>query len=185
MNLLVFLLSYLMGSLSPSHILARKTFKEDLQGKGSGNLGALNTYRNYGSLAGALVFLLDAAKGALSVYLALLLAVNPFWALAGVVCGHNYSVFLKFKGGKGLASAFGALLLIDFRYAAVLVMVGAVILAFSRNKYPTSVLSAGLLPVVILYFDPSPLSLVLGLFTAFLIIVKHRHNFQSWVERNK
>ncbi len=149
---------------------------------GSGNLGAMNTYRNFGIQAGILVFSLDVAKGALAVYLANILNVNPLWAMVGVVGGHNFSIILKLNGGKGLAAALGALLMIDFRYAAILASSGLILLLATKNKYFASVVMAGILPLVILYYDPSPLSVVPGLFVSLLIIIKHTRYFVSRIK---
>lgn len=177
MNILVLFMSYVLGSLSPSHIITKKLYQKDLNSIGSGNLGAFNIYRNFGIKAGLLVFLLDAAKGVLAVYLAVILKVNPLWAMLGVVGGHNFSMILGFKGGKGLAAALGALIVVDIRYAAVLIGTGLILLLLTKNKYLAAVIMVGIFPLVILFFDPSPLSVLLGLLISFLIIVKHRHNF--------
>lgn len=179
MYIVVFVLTYLLGSISPSHTLANKFFQRDLHSMGSGNLGAMNTYRNFGIKAGILVFLSDVAKGALAVYLAYTLNVNPLWAMVGVVGGHNFSIFLKLNGGKGLASALGALLMIDFRYAIILTSTGLILLLITKNKYFASIVIAGILPLVVLYYDPSPLSVIAGLFVSFLIIIKHTRYFVS------
>ncbi len=179
MTLLVLLLSYVLGSLSPSRTIARRFSQKDLHRLGSGNYGALNTYRNFGTAAGMLVLLLDAAKGALAAYLAVILEVNPLWALAGVVGGHNFSIFLKFQGGKGLAAALGALLVIDYRYAAVLAGTGLLFLLATRNKYLAAVALAGAFPLVLLYFDPAPVSVLLGLWVSLMVIIKHRKNFSK------
>ena len=177
MSILVLLLAYLLGSFSPSHLVADKWFKKDLKRVGSGNLGALNTLRSFGFKAGFVVFVLDVAKGALAVYLAVFCQVHPLWGMVGVVAGHNFSIALKFEGGKGLAAALGSLLVTDVRYAGILILIGLLLLLTTRKLYLAAVVMVSFLPFVILYFDPTPLSVALGLAVSFLIILKHRPNF--------
>jgi acyl phosphate:glycerol-3-phosphate acyltransferase len=177
LSLLVFFLAYLLGSFSPSHLVAEKWFKKDLKQVGSGNLGALNTLRSFGFKPGLVVFVLDVAKGALAVYLAVFCRVNPLWGMAGVVAGHNFSIALKFAGGKGLAAALGSLLVLDPRYAGILILIGLFLLLTTKKLHLAAVVMVSFLPLVILYFDPTPLSVALGVVISVLIILKHRPNF--------
>src|SRR2546421_11836307 len=107
---LIIVLAYLIGSIPFALILARRWGATDLRHVGSGNLGAANVMRASGVTAGVLVAALDMAKGALSVWLAGLLAPGPVWpAAAGcaAIVGHVYPVWLRFRGGKGVATACG------------------------------------------------------------------------------
>ncbi len=123
---LIILFSYALGSIPFGLIVNKLFFKKDPRELGSKNIGALNTLRIAGKEKGGmigiasflLVFLLDAGKAILSIYLAQVLVGSPLAiALASffVVLGHNYSLFLKFKGGRGAASLLGILLYLDWK----------------------------------------------------------------------
>lgn len=117
-NILLIFTSYLIGTF-PSAVIISKVFaKKDILNEGSRNAGAMNTYEVTGNrLAGILVFLLDAIKGFLAVILAKYINGESFMA-AGiasvwVIIGHNYNIFLKYRGGRGLSTAAGAFFAIN------------------------------------------------------------------------
>ncbi len=102
--------AYLLGSVSPSYLLVRLATGDDVRQERSGNAGTLNTYHHLGLRGGIVVLLLDAGKGALAA-LAPMLVNAPEWTVfattALVLIGHNWPVFLKFRGGKGAAVLLG------------------------------------------------------------------------------
>ena len=102
--------AYVLGSVPTGYILVRLAKGEDIRESGSRNVGALNTYRQVGAWAGATVLLVDTAKGVLAVAAPRLMGVDD-WALfittPLMVAGHNWPVFLGFRGGKGAAAIFG------------------------------------------------------------------------------
>lgn len=107
--------AYVLGSVPTAYILVRWMEGEDIRDVGSRNVGALNAYNRTGVWAGLLVLLVDTAKGVLAVAAPRLLGVDP-WVLfittSLVVAGHNWPVFLNFRGGKGAAAIFGISLVI-------------------------------------------------------------------------
>ena len=109
------LAAYVLGSVPTAYIVVRAVNGEDIRDVGSHNVGALNAYRRVGAWAGLTVLLVDAAKGVLAVTVPRLLGVDD-WALfittPLVVAGHNWPVFLNFRGGKGAAAIFGISLVI-------------------------------------------------------------------------
>ena len=113
MNFLVLILAYFIGAI-PFGVLVGRACGVDVQSVGSGNIGTTNVWRALGPKMGATVFALDVFKGAAASLLARYFVPDnqTLWALAMliVVLGHTFSVFLKFKGGKGVATAFGAML---------------------------------------------------------------------------
>ena len=118
MHILVALLSYLIGTIPSAYLLVKFTTGKDIRDEGSGNVGMLNSYETTGSKGlGAMVLILDLAKGYGAVMLARLIMDNEFFsaALAGILValGHNFNVFLKGKGGRGLATAAGVSLAIN------------------------------------------------------------------------
>lgn len=115
---IVFAISYLLGAIPWALIVSKVSAGIDIREEGTGNVGAMNTYESTGSkLTGFVVLLLDMAKGAGAVLLARYLTGDDFptASIAGLlaVTGHNFNIFLKFKGGRGLASAAGAVIFIN------------------------------------------------------------------------
>jgi glycerol-3-phosphate acyltransferase PlsY len=153
--LLSLLLGYLLGAVPSAAIVARRQGRQIFE-VGSGNMGAINTARHLGVGWGLLVLAVDIGKGALATYLAALLTADSPWSLAasyaagvGAVAGHAWSVFVGFRGGKSLATAFGvALTLIPLGGLAALVVGTALLLLLRRSSLAT-VITALLYPLLI------------------------------------
>lgn len=107
-------IAYLLGSISFSTIFAKKLMHQDISKVGSGNAGTTNMLRSYGWKLGLLTLVCDAAKGVAAVFIASAIAGETGMYIAAVCCvgGHTWSCFLKFKGGKGIATTTGVLLVI-------------------------------------------------------------------------
>ncbi|MBS3933235.1 MAG: glycerol-3-phosphate acyltransferase [Truepera sp.] len=153
--LLSLLLGYLLGAIPSAAIVARWQGRQIFE-VGSGNMGAINTARHLGVGWGLLVLAVDIGKGALATYLAALLTADSPWSLAasyaagvGAVAGHAWSVFVGFRGGKALATAFGvALILMPLGGLAALVLGTALLLLLRRSSLAT-VITALLYPLLI------------------------------------
>jgi glycerol-3-phosphate acyltransferase PlsY len=172
------LLGYLLGSIPFALLLARRWGAGDLHRIGSGNIGAANVMRASGLKAAVLVALLDAGKGALGVFIAQRLTGGAAPAAAGLaaVVGHVYPVWLRFRGGKGVATACGAFCLLT--PLAVLPALAVFLAGASLTKYVSvgSVLASIALPPVA-YATGSPMAIVASaLATATLIVFRHRSN---------
>lgn len=190
------LMAYLMGSIPFGYLLVRFVKKEDIRAKGSGNIGATNVLRSGSKGLGALTFLLDALKGFVAVrlggvFIQQTLAGSPDMprltvnavALAGLfaVLGHIYPVWLKFKGGKGVATAFGVFLALAPQAALVALAIFVVFFALSKYVSLSSIVSAAVFPFLVLWLNRdanTPLFLAVVFFTAFLIVVKHHQNIR-------
>ena len=177
-------LSYLLGSIPTSLLVARALGGPDPRRFGSGNLGAANLYRLLGLKAAALSFLGDVAKGALPVALALswLTPLGP-WQDPGValvggaaVLGHVFPLYLGFKGGKGVATAFGVILVLVPLAALNLALVYVLALAQTRIFSISALLCAWLLPVAVGLFCDSKAYLLLAAGLSGLILLCHRDN---------
>jgi len=175
----IIILGYLIGSIPFALLLARRWGTADLRRIGSGNLGAANVMRASGVTAGVLVALLDLAKGAVSVALAERLADNgAAAALAGLaaIVGHIYPVWLRFRGGKGVATACGVFSVLT---PVVMPPVAAIFLATVwMTKYVSlgSMLATLALPPIA-YAMGTPAPVVVAAFAASAIIVfRHRTN---------
>ncbi len=188
-SLLIVALSYLLGSIPVGYLLVRIFKKQDIRTVGSGNIGATNVLRSGGKGLGAATFILDAAKGALASALGGWLAASlmPTWparnvmALAALcaVLGHMFPVWLRFKGGKGVATGFGVFLVIAPWAALAAIGVFAVIVAITRYVSLASILGAASFPIFAWFFVPGdkPLFFIaVQIIVSGLIIVKHHAN---------
>jgi glycerol-3-phosphate acyltransferase PlsY len=181
-------LGYLMGSIPTGLLVARVLGGPDPRRSGSGNLGAANLYRLLGLKAGALTLAGDAAKGALPVALALrgLTTLGP-WQEAGVsvvaaaaVLGHVFSLFLGFKGGKGVATTFGVVSVLAPGAALNLALVYLLALSRLRIFSVSALIAAWLLPVAMGLFSDSKAYLLLAGGLSGLILVCHRDNLERF-----
>lgn len=150
--LLSFFLAYLLGSF-PTAFLAGKLKGKNIFVTGSGNMGAMNTARNVGYGLGIAVLVIDLAKGALATYLGLQIAdyTGALAAGIGVVLGHTYSVFVKFRGGKGLTTTLGASLPLYPLGGLAALLSLFVLMALLKNTNRASFVLAVLYPFMVTY----------------------------------
>ena len=172
--------SYLLGSIPFSYLVARGFGVADVRKVGSGNVGATNVMRAAGRSAGILAFLLDAAKGGVATFLVSRLFAGdpaaPALAAAAAVLGHVFPVWLRFKGGKGVATGVGAFLPLAPLASGLAVVVFGLTLAVSRYVSLSSVLGAASLPVMAAALG-APFAVWLSAsFCAVVILSKHRPN---------
>jgi glycerol-3-phosphate acyltransferase PlsY len=181
--LTVILGSYLLGSIPFGLILVRVFRGEDVRASGSGNIGATNVARTSPGL-GVATLLLDAVKGLVAVVLARALFPAPRSTLLmtvaalSAVIGHMFPVWLKFHGGKGVATSLGSFVLLAPK--SILCMIGVFVLVVAALRYVSlgSVLAAALFPLLVLvmhdYSDPLQLPFILA--ASLLVLIKHRQN---------
>lgn len=177
MEIAVLLLAaYVIGSIPTGLIIGKLFFKTDVRNYGSKNIGATNTFRVLGLKAALPVFLGDAGKGALGV---LLFYTNPEWMIAGGLCamiGHNWSIFLKLSGGRGVATGLGVLIALSPVVAAICFAVWAVIVKFTSFVSLGSIVAAVLVPVLMYVMaEPVPYIIFGGIAAAF-VVFRHREN---------
>ncbi len=183
--ILIVCASYLIGSIPFSYLVARAFGVSDVRRVGSGNVGATNVLRTAGRPAGVLAFLLDAAKGAVAAAVATAWAPGdpslPALAAVAAVVGHMYPVWLRFHGGKGVATGFGAFVPLAPLAAGGAVAAFAAVAAVSRYVSLGSI--AGALTLAGLAFvAPGSGPVASGaLFTAALIVFRHRSNLRRIV----
>jgi glycerol-3-phosphate acyltransferase PlsY len=182
-GLLAVVIAYLIGSIPFGYLLVRLTTGKDVRATGSGNIGATNVLRTTGRAAGVATLLLDVAKGFFAVYIAARMTdEDPLWmslAALSVMAGHAFPVFLKFHGGKAVASFIGAFLyLTPLPLAAVLVLF-VVTVAVTKAISAGSIVAAGTFPlgVWLILHPPAPVltaSLIAGAF----IVYRHKSNME-------
>ncbi|HEY51545.1 MAG TPA: glycerol-3-phosphate 1-O-acyltransferase PlsY [Dehalococcoidia bacterium] len=145
-------IAYLLGSIPFAYIAGRLFKGVDIRQVGGGNIGALNTAREIGLVPGLLVLIADAGKGSLAVLVALWLDVPlilVFGAGLAAVVGHNWPVFLKFKGGKGAATTIGVLLALAPLETAISIALTVVLIVITSNVRLAVVIGLMVLPVII------------------------------------
>lgn len=172
--------AYLIGSIPTGYVLGRLA-GVDVREVGSGNIGATNVARTVGKWRGITTLIGDAAKGFIPAYAAVLLGLSPIeTAVTGVaaVMGHLFPVFLKFKGGKGVATAVGVLLALAPLATFILLVIFALAMAASRIVSLSSMAAALAAPITLWLLDYSPIVVALGAVLAALIVARHRGNIR-------
>ncbi len=180
-EILIPLISYLLGSIPFGFLLVRSKEGTDIRTIGSGNIGATNVYRK-SRWAGILTLLLDGGKGYLAVFLAGWLTHGDLqWKGIAAMCailGHVFTIWLRFKGGKGVATGCGAFLAIS--PLAVLTTLGAFILVLLLTRYISlaSILATALYPLWAYLYGYHSIVLIWASIGGLLIILKHHQNIR-------
>ncbi len=179
--------SFLLGSIPFGYIVA-KIKGVDIRKHGSGNIGATNVYRTIGKKEGVLTLLLDLMKGFICVLAAKLVFSNPiYWYVASIfsVLGHDFSVFLKFKGGKGVATTYGAVLGL-VPYAALIGMfIWISILLKTKYSSLAALLSFFISTTTSVVFFKNGYVEYIFVFLFILMIAKHKENIKRIINREE
>jgi len=180
--------AYLLGSIPSSFIMARIMRGIDLRDHGSGNLGAANTFRILGATAAVPVLIIDIGKGFLAVNLVSMAGIEnfAFVALAALmaILGHNYSVFVKFSGGKGVGTTTGAFLAIVPVAVLICILIWLALLLATRIVSVASIAASIALPIAVItskYYlgrDIDILAVMLSVIVTVVVVYKHRSNIQ-------
>ncbi len=178
MPLLAVLIAYLLGAIPFGYLLVKWTTGADVRAAGSGNIGATNVLRTSGRAAGLVTLLLDIAKGYLAVWIAgRLTSGDPIWmavAALAVMAGHAYPVFLRFQGGKAVASFMGAFLCLTPLAMVCVLLVFIGVVAWSRQISLGSISAAATFPLAVWIVQRPPLPVFLAAVVAGAFIV-YRH----------
>ena len=173
------ILSYLLGSIPNGLWLGKAVWHTDLREHGSHNIGATNAWRTLGKPAGISIFLLDFAKGAVSVYLGSLLVGTPvFMIVCGIlaIVGHSCSLFLKFKGGKGVATGLGVMVMLMPLPALIVFVLWLAIVKVTGYVSLGSIVAAACVPLLAWLMEYSLEFILFGVLAAVFIIVRHHSN---------
>ncbi|MDD5245884.1 MAG: glycerol-3-phosphate 1-O-acyltransferase PlsY [Candidatus Omnitrophica bacterium] len=186
------IISYLIGSLPTAYLFGRLFKRIDIREHGSGNMGATNALRVLGRGAGITVLLIDILKGALPVifigdYLAARdpgLSPEVIRIIIGIscICGHNWTVFLKFKGGKGVATTLGVLIGLSLgipvfaKSLILIILLWLIVFLFSRIVSLASLIAALAFVPLLVIFRSSMVLIVFGLLISVFIVVRHKKN---------
>lgn len=181
------LISYLIGSIPFGLILTRVTGKGDIRTIGSGNIGATNVLRTGDKTLAALTLMLDASKGIFAVFLAINFSENIalMEKVAGMfaVLGHIFPIWLKFRGGKGVATTLAVLTSLSLPVGLGAILIWVAVFAFTKVSSLSAVLTMTAAPVVAFIFvESTGYGMVyLTLFLSVLVIVKHSSNIRRLV----
>lgn len=183
------IISYLLGNISGGMIFGKLLFNKDIRDYGSKNAGTTNALRVFGIKAGALTFIVDVLKSLLACFIGMKLLGLSGILLAGifVVIGHNWPIFLNFKGGKGIASSFGFIIFLDYKIAIVAILIFVTIVILTKYISLASMITTTLvLPISYIFFKYRNIYVLLTLlFLASLSIYRHKSNIVRLINGNE
>ena len=171
--------SYLLGNLLTASLISTFYYKEEIRSKGSGNPGARNVGRLYGRKAFVATFLGDALKGVIVVFAVRLLGFDQLielLALVSVVVGHVYPVLFKFRGGKGVSTFIGGLLVFSPLVFAVFIGVFVVLYLFIKNFTAAGLTAIVSLPIILLVFSYHTQFILIACLLSGIILIAHRED---------
>lgn len=176
--ILIAIIGYFLGNISSSYLVGKLMAKVDVREHGSGNLGATNVYRVLGFKAGGIVFLADTLKGLLATLIGLWIKGDVGGLIGGIaaVAGHNWPFLLEFKGGKGIATSFGSLIILFPLISLILLIVEVLVIALTGYVSLASITVAVLFPILVIAFRYSIKHIIAALILAILAIYRHRSN---------
>ena len=173
------LIAYLLGSVPFGYLIVRWQRGIDVRATGSGSIGATNVMRNLGVLGFIATFILDAGKGLLAVLLASKMTLqNPTWgavAAFAAVVGHCFPIWLRFRGGKGVATGVGVFLAIAPLQVALVLVMFAIVVAIWRYVSLGSIVATAAFPLLVYLMKHPPIQVVLGAAGAALVIITRHH----------
>ena len=175
-DIFIVILAYLIGAVPTGYLIGKIGYGVDLKKTGSGNIGATNAYRTLGAKAGLLVFLADFLKGMIAVYLGM---PEPMLVLACAlfaIIGNDWSVFLKFKSGKGVACGVGAFTFICPPATLAAFIIWLVVFRYKKIVSLASIISAPVVPLVIILRRQPAEYQVFSALAALIVIAKHKEN---------
>ncbi len=184
--LLCIVLPYLIGSINPAIIFSRKIYHDDIREHGSGNAGTTNTLRTYGKKMAVLILSLDFLKAVVAVIIgSVIISREIGGAIAGifVILGHTFPIYYKFKGGKGVASLAGVILILSPISFAILLPLFVVIVLMTRFVSLGSIMCSLLFPIIQFAFYPMHGWITLSsIIIMALVVFMHRENIKRLME---
>ena len=186
---LIGIVSYLIGSISFSVIISKKMAGFDVREKGSKNAGSTNVLRTVGKRAAAITLVCDILKGVIAIIIAFIVGkiakdINPALlvqiAAICVVVGHTFPIFFKFKGGKGVATSLGIILLLNWQIGLICLVFALILMILTRIVSLGSISAAILFPVLTIFITENYLVpgnyIVFGILLAAFVVYNHRAN---------
>ena len=171
--------SYLVGSIPSGLIIGKGIWGIDLRDYGSHNIGATNAWRTIGKKAGLFIFICDFLKGAIGVLIARELVGTPTAMVLGgimAIVGHSLSIFLGFKGGKGVATGLGVIAMLMPSVTLLVFLIWFLIVKATGYVSLSSIIAAVFVPILAFFFAEPTAYIIFGIFAAVLIVVRHKSN---------
>lgn len=191
-------IAYLLGSISFSVIFSKKIAGIDVRQEGSKNAGTTNVLRTVGKKAAALTLVCDILKGVVAILIAYAISfiteeLNAalLVQIAGIfaIIGHTFPVFFKFKGGKGIATSLGILLLVNYQIGLICLVFWIIIVAFTRMVSLGSIMAAILFPVLTIFITQNYFVegnyIIFGIIVAVMVVFNHRSNVKRILGGNE
>lgn len=182
--LLIF--SYILGSI-PNALWIGKVFKKiDVRKYGSGNIGSTNAARVLGYKYGIMTLVLDVLKGVIPTYLVYMISPN-IAIIAGLlsILGHSYSIFVKFKGGKAVATSLGVFLILAPLAILTLVIIFLLVVFITGYVSVASMVSASLLFILVYLYGGSNYLIIFSFFMGILVIYRHKSNIKNLINHKE
>lgn len=191
-TLLVIVIGYIIGSIPTGYLIVKKFKGIDIRQTGSGSTGATNVKRIMGTKWFFAVMLLDALKGAIPVFIALkwfnfidYTGMTPVLAATAAIIGHSKSIFLKFTGGKSVATGVGALLALCWPVGLIIAGIWGIITYTSKYVSLGSVIAISLAPILMNMFDQNIYYICFAALGAIYVIIMHRENIKRLLNKTE
>ncbi|MCA6079994.1 MAG: glycerol-3-phosphate 1-O-acyltransferase PlsY [Endomicrobium sp.] len=184
-KILYIVLAYLCGSIPFAYIIAKAVGRVDIRAVGSGNCGSANVFRSVGKRAGIATFIADTLKGFIPVYFAIFIDNTFFYFVAvaaAAITGHMFTIFLKFKGGKGVATGLGVFLALMPLPALIAFAVFGLVFVFSGYVSLGSICAVICLPLASYFSGYSIATVAFAFAAAVFIVYKHKANIKRLME---
>lgn len=182
------LAAYLIGSIPNGLILGKLFWQIDLREHGSKNIGATNAYRTLGAKAAALIFVMDLLKGIIGVWLGAYIVGTPLAMILGgivAIIGHNWSIFLKFTGGKGVATGLGVIAMLMPQVTIIVFITWSVIVYFTKYVSLASIVAATMVPICSYFFNEPLEYICFSILAAVFVVYRHKSNVQRLINGNE
>ena len=189
MIILALIFSYFIGAIPTAYLFGKALKNIDIRQHGSGNVGATNVFRVLGKGPGFTVLFLDILKGVVAVALIPDLlgtagVLSRVFCAVSVICGHNWTVFLQFKGGKGVATSLGVLIGLAMKIASIRIVLLVTLMTWiicffiSRIVSLSSIVAAVVMPIMMLLTEQGTALVLLGAVFSIFIVIRHRPNIR-------
>lgn len=189
-KILLLVLAYIAGSISPSFFIAKIFYGFDIRTRGSNNPGTTNAFRTMGKKAGIATLVIDLIKGVIPTYIGLKLYGKDFGALAATfaILGHNYPFYLGFKGGKGVATSMGTIFVVSPAIASVSIAIGLLVLVIFKIMSLASITGFFIFSIIAIYnllMGGQVFINILYLLIGLHGIYRHRSNIERIIQGNE
>ena len=193
----IFIFGYFLGSIPFGLILTKISGLGDIRKIGSGNIGATNVLRTGNKKLALFTLLLDGGKGAIAIYLITIISTKVFnnnfdivefyqctIAISAVI-GHCFPIWLRFKGGKGVATGFGVILSLNLNIGIVALLIWVLIAKVFKISSMSALIAYFLIPILMFYFETELIYFLSSFIISLICFVQHRENIKRLIKRSE